>query len=423
LNIIQKAAWRLVKNEADSYISRFLRGESVSGTGSPNMDSETALKYSAVFACCRVLAETFASVPFILYKKDQKQKEREPTTDLPIYDILHYQPNSEMSPFSCKEAWMMAMNLGGNAVSERLVNSAGELVGLYPYPWEMVTIDRDKTTNQLIYKISSGTQQKVLRRDQVFHVPGPSLDGVHGLSPISYAASSIRLGLTYEQFGVNFFKNGANPSGAFKSPGELSETAYNRLKDQLDKKYTGQQNAGHPMLLEGGLEWIPYTVNPTDAQLLESKSFQIEDICRIYRVPQHLVNKLDRSTNNNIEHQSLEFVVYTMLPIFKRHEEAINMQLLTPAQRAQGYFIEAKMDGLMRGDSAARSAFYASGRQWGWLCVNDIRKLENLPAVKGGNVFLQPSNMIEAGSSQENAVNAKVLQEISDILKERSNAN
>ncbi len=417
MNIIQKAALKIANISLAEYTKAFLSGDPIPCN---SIDTETALKYSAVFACCRVLAETFASVPFILYKKDSQQKEREPTTDLPIYDILHYQPNAEMSPFSCKEAWMMALNLGGNTVSEKLLNSNGEIVGLYPYPWDMVTIDRDQNTKQLIYKISSGTQQKILNRDQVFHVPGPSIDGIHGLSPISYAASAIRLGLTYEQFGVNFFKNGANPSGAFKLPGELSEIALNRLKKQLDEKYSGQQNSGRPMLLEGGLDWEPFTVNPTDAQLLESKAFQIEDICRIYRVPQHLVNKLDRSTNNNIEHQSLEFVVYTMLPIFKRFEEAINMQLLTSAQRIQGYFIEAKLDGLMRGDSAARSAFYASGRQWGWLCVNDIRKLENLPAIEGGNIYLQPANMIEAGTNQANAVNAKVLEEIQNILKERS---
>jgi len=421
LNIIQKAAFHIVKNDVDSYISRFLSGESTAGDDGNNVDTETALKYSAVFACCRVLAETFASVPFILYKKDPKDtqsKEREPVTDLSIYDILHYQPNSEMSPFSFKEAMMMAMNTDGNAVALRLVNKAGELVGLYPIT---AKIDRDSTTKSLIYKVSSDGKTKEFQRGEIFHVPGPSLDGIKGLSPISYASSAIRLGLTYEQFGVNLFKNGANPSGAFRSPGELSEIAFLRLKKELKDKYSGTSNAGNPMLLEGGLEWQQFTINPTDAQLLESKYFQIEDVCRIYRVPQHLVNKLDRSTNNNIEQQSLEFVMYTMLPIFKRYEEAINMQLITLDQRKQGYFVEAKMDGLMRGDSAARQAFYASGRQWGWLCVNDIRRLENLPSLGAeGEIFLQPSNMIEAGTDQANVVNAKVLDEIKNILKERS---
>jgi HK97 family phage portal protein len=420
LNFIQKAAWRLVKNEADDYISRFLSGKPVTGDGNQSIDTDTALKYSAVFACCRVLAETFASVPCLLYKKNGA--EREAVTDLPIYDILHNAANEEMAHFNFVESMMMGMNTNGNAIAQRLFNAAGDLVGLYPIN---AIIKRDPATKKLIYEVKDGAATKTFQRAQVFHVPGPSLDGIHGLSPISYAASAIRLGLSYEQFGIQFFRNSANPSGAFTLPNgqTLEEIPYQRLKLELREKYTGLKNSGTPMLLEDGLAWQQFTVNPTDAQLLESKNFQIEDICRIYRVPQHLVNKLDRSTNNNIEQQSLEFIMYTMLPHFKRYEECVNAQLLTPQQRSQGYFIEHKVDGLLRGDSAARSAFYASGRQWGWLCVNDIRRLENMPPVDGGNIYLQPSNMIEAGSSQANAVNAKVLAEIDSILKERSNAN
>jgi HK97 family phage portal protein len=418
LNIIKKAAWRLVKNEADDYISRYLSGESVTGDGNQNIDTETALKYSAVFACCRVLGETFASVPCQLYKK--KGNERESVTDLTVYDIIHNVPNEEMSHFNYSEALMMSMNTNGNAIAQRLFNAAGELVGLYPIN---ATIERDPDTKKLIYKVKDGAETRTFQRGEVFHVPGPSLDGIHGMSPISYAASAIRLGITYEQFGVNLFKNGANPSGAFINATELSEPAYNRLKESLKKEYTGVKNSGNPMLLEGGLEFKSFTINPTDAQLLESKNFQIEDICRIYRVPQHLVNKLDRSTNNNIEQQSLEFVMYTMLPIFKRFEECINSQLLTREQRASGYFFEYKIDGLLRGDSTARSALYANGRQWGWLSANDIRRLENLPSIAGGDRYLEPTNMTEAGSNQANTVNAKVLQEIESILKERSNAN
>ncbi len=417
LNIAKRAALKVLNMSLSEYNSRFLSGEPVTD-GEQNVDTDTALKYSVVFACCRVLGETFASVPILLYKKSGA--EREAVTDLPIYDILHNVPNEEMSHFNFSESMMMGMSTNGNAIAQRLFNASGELVGLYPIS---ATIDRDKETKKLIYRVNSGSQTVTFQRGEVFHVPGPSLDGIHGLSPISYAASAIRLGLSYEQFGIHFFRNAANPSGAFSNPGELGEEAYKRLKNQLKEQYTGLQNTGTPMLLEGGLDWKQFTVNPTDAQLLESKNFQIEDICRIYRVPQHLVNKLDRSTNNNIEEQALEFVMYTMLPYFKRFEECMNAQLLTPAQRGQGYFLEHKIDGLMRGNSTARASFYASGRQWGWLSVNDIRRLENLPPVDGGDVYLQPSNMVEAGSNQANAVNAKVLQEIENILKERSNAN
>jgi HK97 family phage portal protein len=182
-------------------------------------------------------------------------------------------------------------------------------------------------------------------------------------------------------------------------------------------------NTGVPLLLEGGAKWHQIAINPVDAQLIESKYFQIEDICRIYRVPQHLVNKLDRSTNNNIEHQSLEFVMYTMLPWFKRHEECDNAQIIPRELRMQGYFFESKIDGLLRGDSKSRAALYANGRQWGWLSANDIRKLENLPSLGPvGDIYLSPSNMIEAGTDAQNAVNAKVLDEIYALMEERRTA-
>lgn len=412
LNIAKKAALKVLNMSLSEYNSRFISGEPLTDTEG-DVDTDTALKYSVVFACCRVLAETFASVPILLYRKNGT--EREAVTDLPIYDILHNVPNEEMSHFNFSEAMMMSMNTDGNAIAQRLFNASGELVGLYPIS---ATIDRDKETKKLIYKAQDGGQTRVFKRIEVFHVPGPSLDGVNGLSPISYAASAIRLGLSYEQFGIQFFRNAANPSGAFTNPGELGEEAYQRLKKQLKEQYTGIKNTGTPMLLEGGLDWKQFTVNPTDAQLIESKNFQIEDICRVYRVPQHLVNKLDRSTFSNIEQQSLEFIVYTMLPIFKRYEECMNAQLLTPAQRKQGYFLEHKVDGLLRGDSAARAAFYASGRQWGWLCINDIRRLENMPNIgPEGDKFLEPTNMVEVGSNQAEAVNAKLVDDIYQMIK------
>ena len=317
----------LFKNNMDDYIRGFMSGSDLDDLGfGDTMDSSTALKYTAVFACNKVLAETFACMPAMLYRKDQKG-EREAVNDLAIYDILHNKPNEEMSPFNFKEACMTSLNLGGNSVCEKLVNGKGQLVGLYPYQHTNVDISRNQVSKKLVYTIRDGISKKELTRDQVFHVPNLSLDGIVGLSPISYAASAIRLGMSYEQFGVNFYRNGANPSGSFDVLGELGEEAFNRLKKELKLNYTGLKRTGTPMLLEGGMKFTPHTINPVDAQLLESKSFQAEDICRIYRVPQHLIQLLGHSTNNNIEHQSLEFVMYTMLPIFKRFEENINMQL------------------------------------------------------------------------------------------------
>lgn len=409
----------LATGNLDEYRESWLRGDDPPSSG--NIDTDRAMKYSVVNACVRVRAETFASVPIMIYRKTKDG--REPITDISLYDILHHRPNGEMAPFGFKETLMTNFDVSGNTVCERLYNKTGELIGLYPYPHEAVTIGRDKATNKLIYKIGSGEKSKILQREEVLHVPNMSFDGVIGMSPIGYAASAIRLGLSYENYGVKFYENAATPSGVFEHPSKLSDTGYERLKSDLKTNYTGMRNAGVPMILEEGMKWHQVTISPIDAQLLESKNFQIEDVCRIYRVPQHLVNKLDRSTYTNIEHQSLEFVMYTMLPIFKRYEDCINSQLITPQQRKSGVYCEFKIDGLLRGDQKSRAEAYATGRQWGWLSVNDIRKLENLPSIGAqGDIYLTPVNMIDSSKMDQQVSaqnNAKLIQDIADMIKER----
>jgi len=406
-------------NSFDDLVHKFLIGEEVVNVPAGPVTATTAMKYTAVFSCIRVLGETFASAPAKLYRK-VTDDERESRNDLAVYDILHNAPNDEMSPFNFKEACMIALNTGGNAVCERLVDRRGGLVGLYPYQWQQVKIDRDPETKNLQYKISDGIStkpEKELGRKQVFHVPGMSVDGVIGMSPIEYAANAIRLGRSYEEFGNQMFRNAAIPSGGFSTDGTLNESSFQRLKKEINENYTGMKNTGKPMLLEGGLKFTPFTVKPIDAQLIENKKFQIEDIARIYRVPLHLIQNLDRATNNNIEHQSLEFIMYTMLPWFKRWEENINMQLLTPAERRAGYYVEFDLRGLLRGDQLSRSRAYAVGRQWGWLSVNDIRKLENMPPIENGDIYLEPQNMREAGSEAEQKIE-NIAKELYKMIKE-----
>lgn len=411
MNLIQRAKLLFSNGYFEEYVRRFQAGEDMPGeSGYSGIDTGAAMKYSAVFACCRVLGETFASMPAMEYRKNANG-DREATRDTAAFDILHNAPNEEMAPFNFKEACMMNLNLGGNAVCEKLVNRFGDIVGLYPYRWQNVGIDRDSETKKLIYRVTNGSDLRTLKREQVFHVPGLSFDGIIGLSPIEYAASAIRLGMSYEQFGVNFYKNGANSSGAFSFPGELGDESFQRLKKDLKDNYAGLRNTGTPMLLEGGGKFEQFAMKPADAQLIENKRFQTEDVARIYRTPLHLIQELSRSTNNNIEHQSLEFVMYTMLPWFKRWEENINMQLLTLAERRAGYYIEFKIDSLLRGDVKSRAEAYAAGRQWGWFSVNDIRKLENMPRIANGNIYLQPSNMIEAGKEVQNADKVKAMAE------------
>jgi HK97 family phage portal protein len=416
LKLSQKAKQFAIKALGfDEYVKRWITGQDLDSENG-YLTPDTAMKYTAVFACIRVLSETFASVPAMEYRR-KTTGDREPTRDTAVFDILHNAPNSEMSPFNFKEQCMNALNLGGNSVSVMLRNKYGELVGLYPYQWNQVRITRNLETHKLEYKIGNlGT----FSREEIFHVPGMSLDGIIGLSPPDYASSAIKLGLSYESFGNNFYKNGANSSGAFSVPGELSDPAYQRLKKEIKDNWTGLRQTGTPMILEGGMDFKPYTINPADAQLIENKRFQVEDICRIYRVPLHLVQNLVGATNNNIEHQSLEFVMYTMLPWFKRYEENVNMQLITPAERKAGYFIEFNIAGLLRGDAKSRADAYAAGRQWGWLSVNDIRRLENMPTIgTAGDIYLQALNMGEAGKVQQDQFKA-MTEAIYKMITEKS---
>lgn len=396
MKFIDKIIVKAFKNQYSDFAKKFLSGEDVDRQDT-TINSTTAMKYTAVFSCVRVLGETLASTPIKIYKTDEKG-DRISVKDINLYDILHNKPNEEMSPFNFKEMCMNNLNLGGNAVCEKLVNKKGDLVGLYPYKWQNVQIKRNKDTNKLEYHIKGeNVVGKVLSKDQVFHIPGLSFDGIVGLSPIEYVSKAINLGLSYESFGVNFYKNGANPSIALQYPNALDDVAFERLKKEFAKAYQGLANTGKPLILEDGATVKEMTIKPVDAQLLESKRFQLEDIARIYRVPMHLIQDLSRSTNNNIEHQSLEFVMYTMLPWFQRWEENINMQLLTMEQRKQGYYVEFKIDNLLRGDAVSRAQAYATGRNAGYLSVNEIRKLENMNPIPNGDIYLQPSNFIEAG--------------------------
>lgn len=392
MNFIQRAKL-LFKNEYfEEYVRRFISGEDVPGdNGLSNINTQTALKYSAVFACVRVLGETLASMPVMEYRK-KPDGSREPTNDTYVYDILHNRPNEDMAPFNFKEACMSAINLGGNSVSQKLVNKYGDLVGLYPYEWQRVNISRDQTTKKLLYSIDAN--KLILKRSEVFHIPGPSLNGIIGLTPLEYIAGAISLGLSYEEFGRKFYRNGVNSSGAFSFPGELSDPSFQRLKTELKTNYAGATNIGVPMLLEGGGKFEPFAMKPVDAQLIENKRFQKEDIASIYRVPMHMIQDLTHATFSNIENLSLQFVVYTMLPHFKRWEENINAQLLTPGQRQAGYYLEFKIDGLLRGDIKSRYEAYAQGRLNSFLSINDIRRLENMNAVEGGDSYIQPLSYI-----------------------------
>ena len=414
-------SWQKANSE---FIKKFITGSDVDDfTSDINPTGNGSLKFNALFACLRVIGETFASVPVFEYKKVD-EKTREKTNDTGLYDILHNSPNDEMSAFSFKEMGAYQINLGGNLVSKIQLTRWGEVRGLYPYEWDRVTIDREETSNRkIVYKIDNGrtADPTILQRKDVFHVPGPSLNGIVGMSPIQYAVSSIQLGMTYEAMENRLFKNGTYPTGVFEHPGHLEDKAYERLREQLTQKWTGPGNFGRPLLIEDGLKFTGLKVNLADLQMIENRRFSAEDICRIYRVPPHLIQDLSRSTNNNIEHQSLEFVMYTMLPWFKRWEECINCQLLTRQHRDDGYYYEYNIATLLRGDQKSMAEAFAMGIQWGWLCPNDVRRMLNMNPVKGGDTYLQPLNMVPLGTKPDSTADnyKRILDSVVELIETR----
>jgi len=411
LNFFQRLKFLLSNKAYENHIQNFLSGADLTTGG---VTQETALKYSAFFGCNRVLAETFASVPINEYKKVDSDN-REATNDTGVLPILKFNPNDETSRYNFQECQMYQINLGGNFVAQRLQDGR-RLVGLSQIEWQLCQIYRDKNDGKIKYKVKGENgQETIFERKDVLHVPGPSVNGIIGMSVLEYAGSAIRLGDTYEAFSQKFYDNGALTSGVFEIPKFLKDEAYNRLKADLKNNYRGLKNAGTPMLLEDGLTFKPVSIKLVDAELLGSQKFKIEDICRYFRVQPHLIQHLERSTNNNIEQQSLEFVMYTMLPHFRRFEDNINSQLLTTKQRSNGYYFEYNLASLLRGDQKSMAESFATGIQWGWLSVNDVRRMLNLNSVAGGDTHLQPLNMAPLGTTPDTS--AKANQQVIEDMK------
>ncbi len=359
-----------------------------------SVDEESALHSTTVYACIKVLSESIASLPLILYERDGESRQR--AGDHPLYDILHNSPNSHMTSFTFREMLQAHILSYGAAYCEIQRTAGGQVAALWP-------LLPDRTTpkivnNRKVFETRIGDEQKILPAEKVLHIPGLGFDGINAYSPIQMAMEAIGLGLAAEEFGNRFFSQGMNIGGIVEHPGQLSPEGATRLKKSVDEKYGGLGKSHHVMLLEEGMQFKHINITPNEAQFLESRKFQIEEIARIYRVPLHLLQELSRSTFSNIEHQSLDFVVHTLRPWLVRWEQAIQTQLLTPGERKK-YFAEFLVDGLLRGDNKSRFEAYAIGKNNGWLSANDIRKLENMnpiPEAEGGDLYLVPLNMAPA---------------------------
>lgn len=376
-------------------VKAFLLGEdlNISNKAGVVVNEETAMRTSAVYACVRVIAETVASLPLPLYKRLPRGKEK--ATYHPLYTVLHDMPNSDMTSFSFRETMMTHLLLWGNAYAQ-ITRRGNQIVELWPLHPAYIRIEREPVTNKLIYKYTSGTQEIIYTGEQILHIQGLSIDGIKGLSPISMARETIGLAQATEEFGSRFFSNGARPGGVLQHPGIVKDPE--RLRKSWEEVYKGVQNSHKIAVLEEGMQYKEIGIPPNDAQFLETRKFQLNEICRIFRVPPHLIGDLERATFSNIEHQSIDFVVHTIRPWLVRWEQAIQKALIPEEERAI-YFAKFTVDGLLRGDFKTRMDGYAVGRQNGWYSANDIRDLEELnpiPEEMGGDLYLVNGNMMTA---------------------------
>ena len=372
-----------------------------STTSGKAVTERSSMQMTAVYACVRILSETVAELPLHLYKYSDNGKEK--AIDHPLYRLLHDEPNPEMSSFVFRETLMTHLLLWGNAYAQIIRDGKGDIVALYPLMPNKMTVDRDEN-GQICYlynrssddaptmKTNSFTVK--LSASDVLHIPGLGFDGLVGYSPIAMAKNAIGLAIATEEYGAKFFANGAAPGGVLEHPGTIKDP--NKVREAWQSQFGGSGNANKISVLEEGMKYTPISISPEQAQFLETRKFQINEIARIFRVPPHMVGDLEKSSFSNIEQQSLEFVKYTLNPWIVRWEQSLSRILFTEHEK-QEYFFKFNVEGLLRDDYESRMNGYATARQNGWMSANDIRELENLdriPAQSGGDLYLINGNML-----------------------------
>ena len=367
-----------------------------------SVTERTALQTTAVYACVRIISETVASLPLHVYEYTESGKEK--VYEHPLYRLLHDIPNPEMNSFILREVMMMHLLLWGNSYSQIIRNGRGEVIALYPLLPDKMTVDR-AADGRLYYTYTSDKQGTIVfGKDDILHIVGLGFDGLIGHSPIAMAKNAVGLSIAAEEYGSSFFSNSGTPSGVLEHPGVLKEPE--KVRAAWNAAYGGSGNAHRVAVLEENMHFNPISINPHEAQFLETRKFQVNEICRIFRVPPHMIADLDKSSFNNIEHQSLEFVTNTIRPWLVRIEQSIFQQLLSEEEQKK-IFVKFNVDGLLRGAFQSRMSGYAIGIQNGFISPNDVRELEDMnliPDELGGNRYLCNGNMIDIGSAGKNYV-------------------
>lgn len=392
-----------------------LRGsQSLSGE---TVTEETALTYSAVWNAHTLISGTVSTLPLHLMQKAGKLKHI--ADDRSLYRVMHDRWNPYMTAMAGREVMMGHILSWGNGYAEKVINGYGEIVELWPIPPNRVTPKMENS--KLVYEIRmDGVPDITLSRDQILHIPGLGFDGFVGYSVISMARKSIGLGMAMETFGSHYFGQGTHPGVIVSHPGQLNPESHKNLKTSLTESYSGLGQSHRLMLLEDNMKIEKIGIPPEDSQFLESRQFQITDIARWYNIPVHKLKEMTKSSFNNIESEQLSYYGDCILLWLVRLEQNYNMQLLSPREQKERLYFKHAVQGILRADAKSRGEFYSKMFNIGAFSVNDIRELEDMNPVEGGDVHLVPLNMTtleNAGKQSE----SKQLPEPKEVIPTEEN--
>jgi HK97 family phage portal protein len=401
MGILKKMAQfvrQLTLREPEGWASQNMVGDA----GEP-VNDRSVLGLSAAWACMNILVGTQSTLPFMVYRTNAKG-EREEHRGHPVYRVLHESPNFDQTDVDFWEFLTASIELKGNAFAEKQFGANGALIGLMPVNPDMMRVAR-RRDGVIVY---GWTDESGKRREgdehSIFHIRGFGGNPLGGISTIEHARNTFSLAQAANRAAGTTFQNGMRPSGVLTFSEFLTPENRAIAEDKLTSKYLGAMNTGRPLILEGGSTWQALSMNPDDVQLLESRAFSIEEICRFFGVPPFMIGHNDKASGypQSLEQQILMFVKFSLRRRLRRIERAVRKQLLTPADLAAGVTVEFNLEGLLQGDSSNRSAFYASGLSNGWMTINEVRRRENLPPVSGGDtprMQMQNVPITEAGKS------------------------
>lgn len=367
------------------------------------VNTDSAMRVGAVYACVLVLSQSVAQLPCHLYKTKGDTKQRD--AENPLYQLIHDQPNEWMTSYDFKQLAMVHLLLRGNSIWLKTVvnGTVKELIPVHPDLLEDIVQDENY---RIIYKIKRPKTQKTdeIPASRLLHLRGLSMNGFTGLNPIAYAREMIGLSIATEKHGATLFSNGTKLGGILKHPNKISPAAAQRLEESFSEKYGGVANAHKTVLLEEGMEWTAITMTAEDSQFLESRKYQRSEIAGFYRVPSHMINDLEKATFSNVEHLDLAFVKHSLTPWLVNIEQTLKKDLMTTAEKKKLYF-KFNVEGLLRGDIKSRNEAHQKAVDGGWLSPNEIREMEDRNPYPGGDEYRKPLNMGTAGGDDNEPQN------------------